>query len=255
MESDSFIPDVFTLESGPVSGIETSATDPKVRLDASGLFNTDPSGNIIDRLSALGLEILADNAAVATPQRSVTWERSIPGGAVVAQVSAAGIGTVNSMSLSAKGGVVRNSTINLITDAGGTSSFIQASTVGAGGAQNKVLIRDDGGSAFMQVPNGAVEIERAGAFASGGTFSGTTVPNQIPNGGGISVTRNGVGDYFINFPSNASLRLLTATLVNPAVLGIPIIVSLSANQIRLFTESNAGALFDCSFWATWFERP
>lgn len=55
---DFFLPDVWSLDTANVQAIESSATDPKVRLDSTGVFVTDGSGGKQVLLDQNGLKIL-----------------------------------------------------------------------------------------------------------------------------------------------------------------------------------------------------
>lgn len=61
VEADTFSPATFSLDSGNVIAVETSKTDPKVRLDATGIFATDVTGAKRWQLTQAGLILPADS--------------------------------------------------------------------------------------------------------------------------------------------------------------------------------------------------
>lgn len=87
VQPDTYLPAVWTLDTSTVQAIESSASDPKTRLDSTGLFLTDAAGNVIAKMSQPGgtLDILAPT--IPTLNRQIRWLRS--DGTVVGNLSAA----------------------------------------------------------------------------------------------------------------------------------------------------------------------
>lgn len=90
--SDAYLPEVFTLADGEVTGIETSSSDPKVAMDSTGFYATDAAGNKVTNItptgaeigghiSAKGVDLKAVDANVPVPpiENRVSWVRTADG--------------------------------------------------------------------------------------------------------------------------------------------------------------------------------
>jgi hypothetical protein len=84
--SDSYFPATFSLDEGAVTAVESSTANPKTRLDSTGFFVTDSSGNILAKIDPnTGLDLIADSTASPDPRRKVQWLAKADG-SVVAEI-------------------------------------------------------------------------------------------------------------------------------------------------------------------------
>lgn len=84
---DYFLPEVFTLASGTVQGVETSPSDPKVRMDSTGIYITESNGKKPVALDAAGyLRLLAITGAPNLKSRSISWVNDDLTGGLLARI-------------------------------------------------------------------------------------------------------------------------------------------------------------------------
>lgn len=75
VQPDNYLPATWSLDSSNVQAIETSQTDPKVRMDSSGLYVTDASGRKLTYLHAQGgaVDLAAYTSATPPDDRKIRW--------------------------------------------------------------------------------------------------------------------------------------------------------------------------------------
>lgn len=221
-EADFFLPAVWSLDAANVQAIESSATDPKVRMDSTGLFVTDATGAQLVNLDADGLSIerpdyTPPGTVLPAPAQTVEWKRtdgSVSGlVANVRRVAAnensvylvsEGAGessnAVNSRAVSPSGLQLSNLRVGA-TNLGGTNVSVSALAGLLGNPTGNVTVIDgNGASNFLQLldsqriagrlfqltnlamPVGVTALVVYPALPPGFTIIGATVILENPSG-------------------------------------------------------------------------
>lgn len=219
VQADTFLPSVFSLDSANVQAVESSATNPKVRLDSTGFFLTDAAGNKIVQIVPGGFRILSGVTGVAPGLdriiewldqtdgheigRIAAWEQSI-GANVIAVKS--GNPTATRASVSVYGDLANTgaiASIDLQSDAsGGVNSRVNMNV----GTNTTRIIDGGGNSQFLK--NAMQTIPGMNTQKIGG---------WIHANGSIAVGR---GFIVVNFATGSYQIVHAAPFGSPAGMGI-----------------------------------
>lgn len=234
--SESFFPATFSLSDGPVTAVETSPVDPKVRMDSTGFFATNPTGIKVSEIDATGSGYFTGNLLLlegvqgevirpgATPGAAIQWTDG--GGGLVAQISdthktVPPPGTISDWLTLQLGGLQSSSEtaqllLELFTQGGnnpnGNASVSALVTDAVGNSQNRTIIDAEGNSNFLQlvtIGNRKVSIGTASL-----NFPGSTISNllTIPHGlGVVPIAFN----YFSEAPSDNIVDAIVANYTAP----------------------------------------
>lgn len=234
---DSYFPGVFSLDDGPIEAVQTSETDPKIRLDADGLHATDATGaQVFDldadtgtgffkgRVTAQGLTLPPGaNAGDPAVEHRVMWVRQSDGSRVaqIYTVSSAdgqvatvdetnARDTVNGIGikkLQALGPGVRRADIEMHTGSGVVEPYVKATAQGPFAGDGVTVIDGAGKSSFVRL-QGSKRNMLAGPFAINFNIAPNTHAQwnmTVPDRGGWTATQvmgstenvGGWSQYFI----------------------------------------------------------
>jgi hypothetical protein len=204
-----------TITAGTITGatMRTSATNPRVELNSSGLVKTDSSGNNVVQLGATnGLDLLAGTTTTPPTDRKLRWLRESDS-AQVAELTAyrTGVGS-SAVGLHIVDPDDADRFGKIDTTIGTTSTVISADAGFDADSASLILLRNDGASSFVKAGVGAPADRRLNIGTVNLTFSASTFSNQVTVNHGLGATPIGV---FTNFTGAAGTGTM---IVAPTVL-------------------------------------
>lgn len=255
---DFFLPSVWSLDSANVQAVESSKTDPKVRLDETGVFVTDQSGNRQVQMDKNGLKIIVPESHAknirppGSPNEELQFVRDTDfqrfGRMWVTKSLVAGIQDDRAVHLSAVNdpdGLTAELWLSTSTNPNTPthSAIVQAFAEHLGTSGSALTIVDESGrSHFPQMRSPArIRID-------GGIITNTGAIN-LATDGVFSAGHSSLGVFPVNFdPAFAtSLRFcVCAPVLGFGCAGVAWNNS-STTQSQFFTFNTAGAAIDSWF--------